>query len=111
MWPKKSGFCWCCRNFAQISGLLRTKQNSNVLPAHNLDGHQISRRVYLSHKVVLCGLVGQYMRIVIFHLVTLARWVNSYEFLAVSEQIWTSSALILELVAMKSGMQATYIIF
>ena len=90
---------------------MTTKQKGNALPANNLDGHQISWSACLGHKVVLRGLVGQYMRIVIFHLVTLARWVNSYEFLAVSEQIWTSSALILELVAMKSGMQATYIIF
>lgn len=108
MWLKKSGFSWCCTNFAEISGLLRTKQNSNVLPAHNLDGHQISWRASLSHKVVLCGLVGQYMGISMFHLVALARSVNSYIVKYVSEQTLSSCVLILTLIAMKSGIQAIH---
>ena len=48
--------------------------------------HQIVWSACLGHKVVLRGLVGQYMGILIFHLVTLARWVNNFDFTDVSEQ-------------------------
>lgn len=51
------------------------------------------------------------MGILMFHLVTLARSVHSYTVKYVSEQTLSSSALILKLVAMKSGMQAIYITF
>ena len=109
MWLKKSGCSWCRTNFAEISGLLRTKQNSNVLPAHNVDGHQISWRACLSHnKVILCGLVGQYMGILMFHLVTLASSVHSYTVKYMSEQTLSSYVLILTLIVMKSGIQAIH---